>query len=119
MASFTSTLELAIPLTKFQVSGKPCQKTGDLNTHFPEVERDEDDRPVKGWQAKYRQAENAAKAVCAECDDETRERCLIFALKNDIYFGIWGGTTPDERRVLNNRMTQQAYRKAAARKEQE
>lgn len=117
--SFKSTLELAIPLTRFQVEGKPCQQTDDLDTHFPEVERDANDKPVKGWQVKFQQAEQKAKDICAECDDETREKCLIFALSNDIYDGIWGGTTGDERRVLNNRLTLSIAKKALTKAKRE
>jgi WhiB family redox-sensing transcriptional regulator len=39
-----------------------------------------------------------AKAVCAGC--EVREQCLAQALANGERYGVWGGLTPDERRVL-------------------
>jgi len=46
-----------------------------------------------------RQAE-AAKAVCAPC--AVRKNCLSYALEA-MPEGIWGGTTPDERRAARRR----------------
>ena len=46
-----------------------------------------------------RQAE-AAKAVCGPC--VVRKNCLSFALEA-MPEGIWGGTTPDERRTVRRR----------------
>lgn len=43
-----------------------------------------------------------AKAVCARCP--VRDVCLGFALDNALDFGIFGGTTPDERRRLLRRL---------------
>ena len=37
-----------------------------------------------------------AKAQCVGCP--VREACLAFGLDEE--FGVWGGTTPDERRTL-------------------
>jgi WhiB family redox-sensing transcriptional regulator len=43
-----------------------------------------------------------ARTVCARCD--VRTRCLEFALSTRQMFGIWGGTTPEERtRLLRRR----------------
>ena len=39
-----------------------------------------------------------AKAICATCP--VQQECLDFALKTRQEFGIWGGTTEDERRAL-------------------
>jgi WhiB family redox-sensing transcriptional regulator len=36
-----------------------------------------------------------AKTVCAGCD--VRRQCLEFAMANDQVYGIWGGTTPEDR----------------------
>ncbi|MDQ2811899.1 MAG: WhiB family transcriptional regulator [Actinomycetota bacterium] len=36
-----------------------------------------------------------AKIVCAGCD--VRRQCLEFAMANDQVYGIWGGTTPEDR----------------------
>ena len=40
----------------------------------------------------------AAKAICALCP--VQSPCLAFALNTHQEFGIWGGTTEDERRRL-------------------
>ena len=42
--------------------------------------------------------EARAKAICATCP--VQPECLDFALKTRQEFGIWGGTTEDERRAL-------------------
>ena len=36
-----------------------------------------------------------AKVICAGC--EVRKVCLDFAMSHDQVYGIWGGTTPDDR----------------------
>jgi WhiB family redox-sensing transcriptional regulator len=38
-----------------------------------------------------------AKAICAGC--AVRRECLEFAQTHDSTYGIWGGTTPEDRRV--------------------
>jgi len=40
----------------------------------------------------------AAKKVCAACD--VRERCLEYALSNNLLDGIYGGLSPKERARL-------------------
>ena len=40
----------------------------------------------------------AAKEICAICP--VRQECLEFAITSNQEFGIWGGTSEDERRVL-------------------
>ena len=40
----------------------------------------------------------AAKGVCAECP--VQSHCLRFALRTGQAYGIWGGTTEDERIML-------------------
>jgi WhiB family transcriptional regulator, redox-sensing transcriptional regulator len=40
----------------------------------------------------------AAKAVCAGC--EVRETCLDFAIATNQEYGVWGGTSEEERRLL-------------------
>lgn len=39
-----------------------------------------------------------AKAICARC--QVRVECLEFAIENCEKFGIWGGTSEKERRVI-------------------
>jgi WhiB family redox-sensing transcriptional regulator len=36
-----------------------------------------------------------AKMICAGCG--VRRECLEFALSHDQVYGVWGGTTPEER----------------------
>jgi WhiB family redox-sensing transcriptional regulator len=36
-----------------------------------------------------------AKMICAGCS--VRRQCLEFALSHDLVYGIWGGTTPEDR----------------------
>ncbi|MFJ2033053.1 WhiB family transcriptional regulator [Streptosporangium sp. NPDC087985] len=38
-----------------------------------------------------------AKAVCRRCP--VRLRCLDYALNTHQMYGVWGGTTPEERRA--------------------
>ena len=41
-----------------------------------------------------------AKAICGRCP--VSDKCLQFALDDNIEFGIFGGTTPAERKELVN-----------------
>jgi WhiB family redox-sensing transcriptional regulator len=36
-----------------------------------------------------------ARQVCLGCD--VREKCLKYAMRNNIHEGMWGGYTPQER----------------------
>jgi WhiB family transcriptional regulator, redox-sensing transcriptional regulator len=45
-----------------------------------------------------RRRENEAKAICAGCP--RRDDCLAEAMRNRERHGVWGGTTPEERREL-------------------
>ena len=40
----------------------------------------------------------AAKAVCSTC--AVQARCLEFAIATNQEYGVWGGTSEEERRVL-------------------
>ena len=42
-----------------------------------------------------------AKAYCQGCP--SREPCLAYALASGQLLGVWGGTSPEERRVLLGR----------------
>lgn len=44
-----------------------------------------------------------AKAVCANCS--VRAECLDYALKNDERFGIWGGKSERERRLVKRKVS--------------
>ena len=43
---------------------------------------------------------NVAKTICYDCP--VRELCLDYAVTAKEPFGIWGGTSPDERRKLTS-----------------
>lgn len=43
----------------------------------------------------------AAREVCARCP--VVRSCLDWALEAGVSDGVWGGTTPDERRVIRMR----------------
>ena len=45
-----------------------------------------------------------AKGICQACP--VREACLGWALRNQIAFGIWGGTTEEDRRLLRRALAQ-------------
>ena len=38
-----------------------------------------------------------ARAICAVCP--VRQTCLDYALEYDLMYGIWGGTTPEDRQA--------------------
>jgi WhiB family transcriptional regulator, redox-sensing transcriptional regulator len=42
-----------------------------------------------------------AKTVCARC--QVRSECLAFALATWQPYGVWGGTSPEERTMLRNK----------------
>ena len=42
-----------------------------------------------------------AKAVCRPCP--VREQCLSYALDNNEEFGVWGGTSQNDRRKMRRR----------------
>ncbi|SDZ75480.1 WhiB family transcriptional regulator, redox-sensing transcriptional regulator [Bowdeniella nasicola] len=44
-----------------------------------------------------------AKRVCASCP--VAKKCLEYALENDERFGIWGGKSERERRLLKRRIS--------------
>ena len=67
--------------------------------------------PVAAGAAGARRAD-AARRICAGC--RVRGECLQFALDSGEAHGIWGGTTPDERRRA--RRNQLAVRRAATRR---
>ena len=45
-----------------------------------------------------------AKGICQGCP--VREACLGWALRNQIAFGIWGGTTEEDRQALRRAFAQ-------------
>lgn len=47
-----------------------------------------------------------AKIICAGC--EVRKECLEFAVSHDQMYGIWGGTTPEDRQRARRRLRRAA-----------
>jgi WhiB family redox-sensing transcriptional regulator len=54
----------------------------------------------------------AAKSICEQCP--ATGSCLEFAITTNQEFGVWGGTTEDERRVLRRRWRAEQRRNAVA-----
>lgn len=54
----------------------------------------------------------AAKSICNQCP--VRAECLEFAITTNQEFGVWGGTTEDERRVLRRQWRARIRRERAA-----
>jgi WhiB family redox-sensing transcriptional regulator len=54
-----------------------------------------------------------AKVICAGCG--VRRECLEFALSHDQVYGIWGGTTPEDRQRERRRERRAAAGSAAGR----
>ena len=53
-----------------------------------------------------------AKTICAGCG--VRQECLEFALTREQNYGIWGGTTPDDRQRDRRRRRRAAGRGVTA-----
>jgi WhiB family redox-sensing transcriptional regulator len=60
-----------------------------------------------------RELAEAAKRVCARC--RVSQACLAFALETNQEYGVWGGTTEDERRALSRARLVPAIGRGAAR----
>ncbi len=56
--------------------------------------------------------EAKAKALCGRCP--VRGECLDFALRSGQDFGIWGGTSERERRLMRRRMLARRAGRGAA-----
>ena len=54
----------------------------------------------------------AAKAFCKVCPSQGQ--CLEFAITTNQEYGVWGGTTEDERRVLRRQWRAQIRRQRVA-----
>jgi WhiB family transcriptional regulator, redox-sensing transcriptional regulator len=55
--------------------------------------------PIGATGAGLRQMEEA-KRICRACPVQIQ--CLAWALENGVADGVWGGTTPDERRLIRS-----------------
>lgn len=56
--------------------------------------------PRKGKEAQTQLVISAARLVCASCP--VRKECLEFAVRNSIFYGIWGGLTKEERKKVKD-----------------
>lgn len=61
--------------------------------------------PNDAWTS-HPEQEAAAKAVCATCP--VRAQCLALAIEKGDQHGIFGGTTPNERRAIQRRRARKA-----------
>jgi WhiB family transcriptional regulator, redox-sensing transcriptional regulator len=55
--------------------------------------------PIGATGPALRQMEEA-KRICRACPVQIQ--CLAWALENGVADGVWGGTTPDERRIIRS-----------------
>ncbi len=53
-----------------------------------------------------------AKSVCASCP--VSRECLASALRNGDQYGVWGGYTAEERRLIRRRAARRASEQKAA-----
>jgi len=75
---------------KIEIINAPCQSASvNPELFFPDA-------------TDYEKAKEA-KAVCSQCPEITKNKCLTFALKNNIQYGIFGGLTEQERNNLRRR----------------
>lgn len=49
-----------------------------------------------------------AKKTCSKCP--VREECLLFAVNHNIFYGIYGGLDPEERKRVKRRMERRGRR---------
>lgn len=69
------------------VTDAPACRSADPEIFFPPT-----------YNGMYRDVVRTAKALCAQCD--VRAACLRRGLEVSENFGIWGGTTPQERSLV-------------------
>jgi len=53
----------------------------------------------ESWFPDTGQSNTRAKAICGTC--LAKEACLAWALEHNIQYGIWGGTSREDRQKLN------------------
>lgn len=72
-----------------------CRGTKDPDKFF----RERGSKETDSRQGRIRQANTTdAKMICGMCS--VASECLLWALQNNEEFGIWGGSTPEERQVM-------------------
>ncbi|WP_405010990.1 WhiB family transcriptional regulator [Kitasatospora sp. NBC_01539] len=96
-----------VPSPDGDLRGAACQGMDpDLFYAEPDPDDPDADPAASGF------ATRRAKAVCAGCP--VREMCLALALRRGEPFGVFGGLTADERRLLKRRATDTARKDGAA-----
>ena len=84
-------LQLSIPSSPFDGSQLCTQYNTDL--FYPDPDE----------LGNYNESDfDMAKSICNEC--WLKDKCLDFALKHNEKEGVWGGTSPLERRRIRRRM---------------
>lgn len=72
-----------------------CRGTKDPDKFF----RKRGSKDTDSRQGQARKANTTdAKEICARC--KVSSQCLLWALEHDEEYGIWGGSTPDERQIM-------------------
>lgn len=79
--------ELAAAVRSPEWSGDAACRHEDPELFFPE-----------GTAGPARSQVVRARQVCEPCP--VRMQCLAFALEHSLGYGVWGGTTPEERRSI-------------------
>lgn len=62
---------------------------------------EEPDKYIENWTQRPI-PHDVAERLCAACPIKIKENCLDYALAAEEDIGIWGGTTPDQRKAMNN-----------------
>jgi WhiB family redox-sensing transcriptional regulator len=84
-------LALIDKIDQLDEAGTPVVCKQDPDLFFPE-----------GQGAIVYQTLKEAKAICMPCP--LRDACLTYALVADMYEGVWGGTTPLERKAIRKEL---------------
>lgn len=84
----------------FSDKGVPPCATVDPEAYFPDVQRKDLDTGRAQYTGSSAEVK-LAKKLCLDCPYISD--CLEFALKNNELYGIWGGLTYQERRVVKQK----------------
>lgn len=86
-------LPTAEPRELFPGANEGLCRQWDTAVFFPVGEADGESRGGQ-WVTRYA----LARSVCAACS--VKDACREYALARPEIFGVWGGTTPSERRAI-------------------
>lgn len=84
-------MRLIDQLDAMDAAGEPAVCKQDPDLFFPE-----------GQGSAVYQSLKDAKTICMPCP--LRDACLTYALVADMYEGVWGGTTPIERKNIRKEL---------------